>query len=343
MPSAGPRYLALFQKRIDGDDALLELARLRFQEAGLGTEFYAGTPDELHHLLQYRPWPDAPVVVHLPRELDLFNEEHRRQIVHFAASCEANVYGFVIHDTAELKTRFSEYIATLQEVNSALQSLTIAPYLFVEYAAGLEPGLFCELFKNLQDLEHISACIDIGHIGIWQARYLYRKKYPGIDLCGLAPTNPALPELIMDVVDAVHGALPTVLEVIRRLGSHGRPLHFHLHDAHPLSTFSPFGISDHLSFFAEIPIPFAYKGKNMLHPMFGPAGLAKIVTALREVIDPGLVSFTLEIHPVPGRLPLGSASSLFTHWQDKTNAEQMNFWLSVLLENYRLLLKTSNN
>lgn len=42
-----PRILALFQKRIEGDDALLQLAGLRFKEAGLGTEFYAETTAEL--------------------------------------------------------------------------------------------------------------------------------------------------------------------------------------------------------------------------------------------------------------------------------------------------------
>jgi len=41
----------------------------------------------------------------------------------------------------------------------------------------------------------------------------------------------------------------------------------------------------------------------------------------------------LEIHQVEGRLPLGDASRLFAHWRDLTNAERMNYWLSVLGEN----------
>src|ERR1019366_7467093 len=45
--STHPRILALFQKRIEGDDSLLRLAGLRFRQTGLGTEVYAGTPDEL--------------------------------------------------------------------------------------------------------------------------------------------------------------------------------------------------------------------------------------------------------------------------------------------------------
>jgi hypothetical protein len=49
------------------------------------------------------------------------------------------------------------------------------------------------------------------------------------------------------------------------------------------------------------------------------------------------VSFTLEIHQVEGRLPLADASGLFRHWQDLTNAERMNYWLSVLAENAMLI------
>ena len=68
-----PRTLALFQKRIAGDDSLLQLAQLRFEQAGLGAEFYAGTPDELERLWAFRPLmrPEAPVSVHLDRDLNV--------------------------------------------------------------------------------------------------------------------------------------------------------------------------------------------------------------------------------------------------------------------------------
>jgi hypothetical protein len=72
--------------------------------------------------------------------------------------------------------------------------------------------------------------------------------------------------------------------------------------------------------------------------MFGPAGLGRIVAKAMETID--RVSFTLEIHPTADRLSLGDAESLFGHWQDKTNAEQMNHWLSVLARNHALLLES---
>ena len=38
-----------------------------------------------------------------------------------------------------------------------------------------------------------------------------------------------------------------------------------------------------------------------------------------------------------GRLPLGDASRLFSRWRDTTNAERMNYWLSVLSENAMLV------
>jgi hypothetical protein len=66
--------------------------------------------------------------------------------------------------------------------------------------------------------------------------------------------------------------------------------------------------------------------------MYGPSGLATVVSAAIEA-GGQQVSFTLEIHQVEGRLPLADASPLFSHWTDTTNAERMNYWLSVLSEN----------
>jgi hypothetical protein len=42
--SARPATLGLFEKRFDGDDSLMALARLRFREASMGTEIHAGAP-----------------------------------------------------------------------------------------------------------------------------------------------------------------------------------------------------------------------------------------------------------------------------------------------------------
>ena len=62
-----PPILGLFQKRIEGDDCLLQLAQRRFTQSGLGAEIYAGHPDELEHLLQFRPANSAPVGAVLSR------------------------------------------------------------------------------------------------------------------------------------------------------------------------------------------------------------------------------------------------------------------------------------
>jgi hypothetical protein len=336
-PFPCPPLLALFQKGIDGDDALLHLANLRFKETGLGTEFYAVTPVELDRLLKFKPKPETPAVAHLRRDINLFEEQGRNLIMDFATKFKDQIFGLVIHDQTEITTRFDNYVAALHEIELRSKKVLGNPYLFVEYAAGLEPDFFIEIFKAIQDLEHVSACIDIGHIGIWQVRFAYSRDHPGKDVCAITPYDPELPEVIKDVQKAVDSGLDAVLNVIQALGRLEKPLHFHLHDGHPLSTISPFGVSDHLSFLVEIPIPFEYKDKRSLDPMFGPSGLSRIVTESLQLLGPDRVSFTLEIHPTEGRLPLANASYLFNHWSDKTNAERMNYWLSILVQNHKLL------
>ena len=66
--------LGLFEKSIEGDDSLMVLARQRFQQAGMGAEMHAGTPEELERLLSFRPSEETPVIVHLPRDFNLAEE-----------------------------------------------------------------------------------------------------------------------------------------------------------------------------------------------------------------------------------------------------------------------------
>ncbi len=334
-----PPVLALFQKRIGGDDALLQLAGLRFKEAGLGGEFYAESPEELDWLLKFKSLPERPAIVHLSRGLNLFEEAGRKMILDFAQLFKGRIFGMIVHDQTEIADRFNEYAGFLRELEYALDKIEGCPCLFIEYAAGLEPGLFMKLFKEVQELTHVSACIDIGHIGLWQAKNTYLRFHPGEEFFALKPDNPRLFEVLEDVQRAVSSALETVLLVVRELGRLGKPLHFHLHDAHPLSNSGSFGISDHLSFLDKIPIPFEYEGRRYLDPMFGPSGLSKVVKEALQWLDADRLSFTLEVHPGEGRLPLGNASHLFNHWRDKGNAERMNFWLSVLHKNQNLVLK----
>lgn len=335
--STGPLLLALFQKRIDGDDALLELARLRFQQAQLGVEIYAGSVQELNQLLDFKPWPEALTVAHLPRGIDLLSVEGHEQLLHFVEIFSDRVYGFVVHDQPEIASRPELYKAALGEINSALTKAAGRPLLFIEYAVGLDPAEFCMLIESIKEFDRVSACLDVGHLGIQQIRQAFRQKHPKDDICTLDPADPRLPELIGDVQEAVLSVPNAVAKVIRRLGKLGRPLHFHLHDGHPLSTLSHFGVSDHLSFFQKVSIPFPYNGKKNLDTMFGPTGLKRIVREACKALPPGLVSFTLEIHPTSGRLALADGAELFSHWTDKTNAERMNSWLETLRDNHRAL------
>jgi hypothetical protein len=166
--------------------------------------------------------------------------------------------------------------------------------------------------------------------------------HPGEDICALKNQPSRIPEMIGEMETAVGAALPTVLDLIEALGKSEKPVHFHLHDGHPLSTFSPYGVSDHLSFLLEMPLGFEYRGRRSVPLMFGRAGLHQITKKAVKAIGSKRVSFTLEIHPTSGRLPLGDAAPLFNHWIDKANAERMNQWLAVMSENHAALLEALN-
>jgi hypothetical protein len=331
------KTLGLFEKRIQGDDSLMELARHRFSEADMGAEMHAATPEQLDWSLKFRPCPEAHVVVHLPRDFNVVDEKSCKWIVEFATRFAGQVYGLVVHDHAAMAAHMDEYIAAAWKIDDQLENIEGCPILFVEYAAGLEPSGFARFFSEILDLDRISACIDIGHVGIRAARAAYARKHRGEDVCTLKSQGPRLRQVMTDVDEAVAEGAATVLDLVAAISKLNKPVHFHLHDGHPLSTFSPFGVSDHLSFEVEIPLDFDHRGRRSVAPMFGVNGLAKLMASAIELMDPSLMSFTLEIHPTGQRVPLGDASPLFEHWTDKTNAEQMNHWLGVLSRNHTLL------
>ncbi len=365
---AHPRTFGLFEKRIDGDDALWELARLRFQEARMGAELHADSSARLHELLRFNPFPDQPVMVHLPRDFNLASPDSRQRIAEFAAHSVGRVAGFIIHDHPDLGTRAGTFVEASEDLNRRLHAIARSPMVFIEYAAGLHPDVFAGFFEATQHLPFISACIDTGHVGIQQARMAYAAMHPGEDVCALKSEPAILPKVIVDVQAAVAAALPATLHLIDVLAGLGKPLHFHLHDGHPLSRFSPFGVSDHLSFLTEIPLDFEYQDRRSVPSMFGPAGLDQIIARvnegrsnqlpysplrplrpLREALpEPtsrpsrpaGAHSMTLEIHPTFERSPLGDAIFLFPHWRDLTHAEQMNHWLRTLQQNHELLVRS---
>ena len=335
-----PGYVhALFQQRVDGDDALLKLAGLRFAQMGAAAEVYADTPDQLDYVLPFVPAHARLPIVHLSRGLNVLHRRDRAVVREFADRFAGRVAGLVVHDKREMGAQTESLLAGMRELNAHLCERPDGPLVFLEYAAGLDRGWFVEVAERLQDAERVSCCIDVGHVGLRQAAAGFRDCHPGLDLKKLGPTDDRLPDLIADIQDAVGSALPHVLDVTRSLGRLGKHVHFHLHDGHLLVP----GLRDHFSFLTRLPIPFSYQGRRSLSMMYGPGGLASIVSTAIDACPPQAVSFTAEVHQVEGRLPLADAAWLFSHWQDPTNAERMNYWLSVLSDNAMLISQADHN
>jgi hypothetical protein len=331
-----PKLLAMLIKQdLEGDDALLRLGQIRFQEAGLGAEIYPVTPEQLTEQLAFCP-TDRPCTAHLPRNLNLLLPEARDRILEFAARAAGRLYGVLVHDDWQFGDRREQVSLAFRDLDRRLTAVPDGPLLFVEYAAGLPPDVFAGFFEKTVELRRVCACIDISHVGIQVCKTAYTRDFPGIDLFSLK-NSPELSRHIDDVQKSVAEALPAVVGLVKRLARLGKPLHFHLHDGHPLSTLSRYGVSDHLSFLQELHLPCAYRGRQMVGGMFGPAGLREIVGATLAGLAPERVSFMIEVHRQEGRVPLGTYRSLLAHWKDMTNGERMNYWLEVLIQNAVLL------
>jgi hypothetical protein len=337
MPADGHSRLrpvhALFQPRYAGDEALLRLAGLRFAQAGLAAEAYADTPDQLDRLLPYVPPHPRLPTVHLNRTLNMLRDHDRGVVAEFAVRFAGRVSGLVVHDQPDMGSQTASLVAALRDLDRSLAGLPGAPMVFLEYAAALEPGWYVEVAEQLKDASFISCCIDVGHLGIRQASARFARDHPGLRLRSLSPADARLPGLVSDVQDVVAGVVHDVQDMTRAIGRIGKHLHFHLHDGHPLVP----GLPDHFTFLTRLPIPFSHQGRSSLDMMYGPAGLAQIVASATEACGLDRVSFTLEIHQVEGRLPVGDAEGLFRHWEDTANAERLNYWLSVLAGNAMLV------
>jgi hypothetical protein len=333
-----PKLLTMMhiQPPIAGDEALLQLARSRLQDAGLGGELYPGSPEHLDALLPLRPEP-LVCTAHLPRDIDLLGKDGQDAVLGFAERAAGKLYGLVVHDQLAFDGRSQEVVAAFRTLDQRLGKIDGSPLLFVEYAAGLDPGYFAALFEETRELSRVCPCVDIGHVAIFSCRSRYAERFDGQDVCALRPDTAELPERIEAVQDAVRQTPSTVFDLVSRLAALGKPIHFHLHDGHPLSTLSPFGVSDHLSFLQQIQIPFPYQGRQLLDGIFGPEGMNRVVGTAMSGLSADKLSFMLEVHPQPGRKPLDRHAHLFEQWTDKTNAEWMNYWLDRLVENGTLL------
>ena len=326
--TSAPPLHALFQRRVSGDDALLRLARLRFEQSGLAAEVYGGSAAELEHTLAFVP-PDArPPIVHLSRGTNLLREADRETVAALVRQFGNRVSGFVVHDRPDMPTRLDEFRAAAAHISRALVE-TGPARLFIEYAVGSQVAQFIAMAAALDGVPQVGLCIDTGHVGIRESRREFARLRPGtdVDLARMGPGDPGLPDVVDDVQSAVAAGLPAVLELTAALARLGTPTHYHLHDGHPLIG----GLSDHFGFQNRLAIPFIHRGTRSLDPLYGVTGLEAILAAT-QTFEPDQVSLTLEIHQVEARLPLADAAALFGHWRDLTNAERMNAWLAVLTE-----------
>ena len=329
MTASSPALRALFQQRVAGDAALLELARLRFAQAGMAAEVYADTPEQLEHVLGFvPPHPHLPTV-HLSRGVNVLHGAGRDVLEEFATRFAGRVWGLVVHDKAEMAAQTDELVRGLRALDGRLRARPDRPFVLLEYAAGLPPEWFAGVAEQVADLARISFCIDTGHVGVKQARDQLAPGRPR----RAAPRRPTpartgghRPERRGDRPpdragadrqaggDRQAGPLPPA----RRPPADRRP-------ARPL----------------QLPHP----GARPLHLRAPPIAGAPVRARRpgldrhrrRQACGAERASLTLEIHQAEGRLPLGDAAGLFRHWRDTTNAERMNYWQAVLAENHLLV------
>ncbi|HVV72982.1 MAG TPA: hypothetical protein VHI52_16015, partial [Verrucomicrobiae bacterium] len=217
--SASPAILTLglFEKRFEGDDSLMQLSRLRFSETGMSAEVHAGSTEQLRPLLKFRPLDQAQVVVHLPRDYNLVEEKSTQKIVELAKEFTGQIHGVVLHDHPAMASHLGDYVSAAWKLENQLEQIRGCPTLFVEYAAGLEPEEFLQFFSDIRDLDHISACVDIGHVGIRAARAAYAREHGGEDVCELKSQGPKLRQVIAEVESSVASAVDVVLELVDEL------------------------------------------------------------------------------------------------------------------------------
>jgi hypothetical protein len=321
-----PGVRGLFRQHVSGDDALLRLAALRFEQAGMPAELYADSPAELDRVLAFVPDHPTPPTVHLNRGVDLLNPADRARVTGFAEAFAGRVSGLVVHDRPGMRQRLPELVEALRAVGDRDRG----PHVFLEYAAGAPLDWFAEVAAQTADVERAGVCIDTGHVGLAEVR---RALVAPPAVGPLSARDGSLEAAADRVQAATAAALPAVLGLIRDVAGAGSTVHFHLHDGHPAVP----DLSDHFSFLFRLPVPFEYRGVRSLDPLYGPTGLGEILAEAMRRLPPERCSLTLEVHQAEGRLPLyGEARALFRHWSDPTNAERFNYWLSVVTDNHLL-------
>src|SRR5450755_3512390 len=129
----GPVH-GLFQRRVAGDDALLELAGLRFAQMGLAAEVYADTSDELEHVLGFVPPHPYLPVVHLNRGVNVLDESSRVVVGEFAGRFAGRIAGLVVHDKKEMGEQTDRLVRVMRQLDADLSEQPGSPLVYLEYA-----------------------------------------------------------------------------------------------------------------------------------------------------------------------------------------------------------------
>ncbi|MBU1107381.1 MAG: hypothetical protein KKB51_11980 [Candidatus Riflebacteria bacterium] len=335
--NAFPKILAMCGKQgIDGDDSLYGLFRTRLTEAGIGVEMYPESFEEARELVKFLP-ENHECSLHLLRNLNVLVPEDVSEIISYVDTAPGKIFGLIVHDQKDFSRCPEKTFKALLELDHRLRSFEQSPFVFVEYAAMLDPDFFLTLFEVTPGRQRVFPCLDICHLALTFCRQQFASRHPTRNVFEFTPDSPELPSFIADIQLSCLEAFELTMEILDRLARLEGPLHFHLHDGHPCSTLSRWHVSDHLSFLQKIRIPFPFKGSHLLPGIFGVNGLKMLLKRALERKNPKELSFMIEVHPQPGRTPLGPYFPIFSHWNDLTNAEQVNFWIDSLLANVDLV------
>ena len=192
-----------------GDAALLELARLRFAQAGMAAEVYADTPEQLERVLGFvPPHPHLPTV-HLSRASTCCTERAGTSWRTFATRFAGRVWGLVVHDKAEMAAQDRR---TRARPARARRPPPGGPGPAVR-APGVRGGAATGLVRRGRRTGRRPRADQLLHRRRPRrhqagARPASRAAQPGRDLAALRLGDPRLPELAATVQSAVATALP---------------------------------------------------------------------------------------------------------------------------------------
>jgi hypothetical protein len=185
----------------------------------------------------------------------------------------------------------------------------------------------------------VAPCIDTGHVTVFATRTHFMQERPEGEFWALAEDGRRARDAWPLLEASMAYGREALLGLVERVAALGGPLHFHLHDAHPLSLLSHYGVRDHLSFTEQVPVPREVSANGHVTTLLGTQGLERVIGATLKRLPPERVTFTVEVHHTRAapRAVLGAETELFHHWMDHSNAELTSAWVDTLVANAELV------